>query len=101
MQKMRPLGITGVTKLNEGFNRDRNILAFDGIDNTGDDITQSPIWIRLRSLLESPLPGYSQIVGHTPVYRIAELPLGVRDERGNPARLIQIDTGDYESVYRF
>ncbi|MDR3145136.1 MAG: metallophosphoesterase [Treponema sp.] len=99
--KLRPLGIRDVTEIDDGFNRDRNILSFDGIDNTGDDITQSPIWIRPRSLLRSPLRGYSQIVGHTPVYRIGELPFGFRDKQGHPARLIQIDTGDYESVYRF
>jgi hypothetical protein len=100
MEKLRPLGIKNVTEINEGFNRDRNILVFDGIDNTGDDIIQSPIWIRPRSLLESPLPGYSQIVGHTPVYRITELPLGFRDKGGRPARLIQIDA-DNRAVYRF
>lgn len=32
---------------------------------TGDDVTQSPIWIRPTSLAEDLLPGFIQIVGHT------------------------------------
>lgn len=35
------------------------------IDYTGDNRTQSPIWIRPHSLLGSMLEGYYQVVGHT------------------------------------
>lgn len=31
----------------------------------GDDVTQSPIWVRLNSLLQDAVVGYTQIVGHT------------------------------------
>lgn len=33
---------------------------------TGDDLTQSPIWVRPDSLLQNKLDKYIQIVGHTP-----------------------------------
>jgi hypothetical protein len=101
MRKMNRAGIGDVEEINEGFRKNRNILTFDGIDNTGDDITQSPIWIRPRSLTENPLAGYSQIVGHTPVYRITELLLDPGDAVNPPSKLVQTDTGDFESVYRF
>lgn len=34
-------------------------------DNTGDSITQSPIWVRPRALLSDKVDGFIQIVGHT------------------------------------
>lgn len=47
---------------------------FSGIDSFGDDITQSPIWIRPRSLFQDRYKteneDYYQIVGHTPVQKI-------------------------------
>lgn len=36
----------------------------------GNSISQSPIWIRPEALLSSPLKGYIQVVGHTPVEKI-------------------------------
>lgn len=45
---------------------DYNLLK--GYDPYGDTISQSPIWIRPRSLMENPLSGYKQIVGHTHMY---------------------------------
>lgn len=33
--------------------------------NTGDDVTQSPIWIRPESLMSDLLEGYTHVVGHT------------------------------------
>lgn len=34
-------------------------------DDTGDDICQTPIWIRPNSLFNDRIEGYNQIVGHT------------------------------------
>jgi hypothetical protein len=34
-------------------------------DMYGDDVTQTPIWVRPNSLLEDRVPGYIQVVGHT------------------------------------
>ncbi|MDR1950229.1 MAG: metallophosphoesterase [Spirochaetaceae bacterium] len=105
MKKAERSGVHSVEEINKGFAEDRNILTFDGIDNTGDDITQSPIWIRPRSLRENPVAGYNQIVGHTPVYGIIECTVpagnGPAAGRADAVKLVQIDTGDREEVYRF
>ena len=42
-------------------------------DNHGDSKTQPPTWIRPESLLKCMVSGYTQIVGHTPVYRICNI----------------------------
>lgn len=36
-----------------------------GLDKYGDDITQSPIWVRPNSLLRDHIEGYTHVVGHT------------------------------------
>ncbi|MDR1903913.1 MAG: metallophosphoesterase, partial [Treponema sp.] len=89
------IGGTRVEDINGAFEKDRNVLNFNGENIYGDDITQSPIWVRPGSLQSNPLPGYSQIVGHTPVRNITELEL----DGGN--RLVLIDTHDTESIYQF
>ncbi|GHV86388.1 hypothetical protein AGMMS50230_19960 [Spirochaetia bacterium] len=81
--------------VNEAFAKNRNILNFNGYNIYGDDVTQSPIWVRPGSLQEDPVPAYSQIVGHTPVGAITELELNGTD------KLVLIDTHDTESIYRF
>ncbi len=48
-----------------------NLALFDynlysGRDDYGDTISQSPIWVRPKSLLQDKLDGFRQIVGHTP-----------------------------------
>jgi hypothetical protein len=100
MKKMLKLGVTTAEGINEAFKADRNILTFDGMDISGDDVTQSPIWIRPRSLQRRPLAGYNQIIGHTPVRKIKEVTLS-RGDTGGRIRLAYIDTGDRESIYRF
>ena len=42
-----------------------NFIPGSRNDNEGDDITQSPIWVRPLSLLEDGLEEYIHIVGHT------------------------------------
>jgi hypothetical protein len=98
MEKMKRIGVDHVEGINEAFAGDRDILQFDGYNIYGDDVTQSPIWIRPRSLKSDPAAGYCQIVGHTPVRAITEQT--VETDRGR-IKLIYIDTGDTESVYRF
>lgn len=47
---------------------DLSIFNFNylmGFDPYGDSISQSPLWIRLKSLSANLLPGYRQIIGHT------------------------------------
>ncbi|MFA5695872.1 MAG: metallophosphoesterase [Bacilli bacterium] len=54
--------------INEMFNVHPNYFFFtEGInhDNSGDDITQSPLWVRPHSLIENRIDGWKQVVGHT------------------------------------
>jgi len=81
--------------INTAFNNDRNILNFNGFNIYGDDITQSPIWVRPGSLQRDFLPGYSQIAGHTPVRTITNI------ELSNIYTLSLIDTHNTRSIYRF
>ena len=37
----------------------------DNFSNSGDDVTQPPIWVRIPSLLADRLEGYRFVVGHT------------------------------------
>lgn len=43
---------------------------FQGRDSCGDDVTQSPIWVRPDSLQEDMLQPYRHIIGHTEQYSI-------------------------------
>jgi hypothetical protein len=95
---LKKIGIANVEGINEAFAKDRDILTFDGRDIYGDDITQSPIWIRPRSLERDPLAGYRQIVGHTPGKALRKSTV---KRRQGEIEIIYIDTGDIESVYRF
>ena len=52
-------------EVNQAFRENRSICIFDGYNCYGDDITQSPIWVRPNSLLRDYVEGYTQIVGHT------------------------------------
>jgi len=81
--------------INGAFEKNRNVLNFNGSDIYGDDITQSPIWVRPESLQRDPVPGYSQIAGHTPVRSITEIELNGAD------KLILIDTHNSKSICRF
>ena len=38
---------------------------------TGDDVTQSPIWVRPHSLLSDMIKDITCVVGHTPVRHIS------------------------------
>jgi hypothetical protein len=93
---LRSQGLSKPEEINSAFNKDRNILKFNGMDIHGDDITQSPIWIRPASLCEDPLEAYNQIVGHTPVQKISGLQVN-----GGVNTIVLIDTYDTESIYRF
>jgi len=54
--------------INELFKTDKQAFKFtEGINysNCGDDITQSPLWVRPRSLGQDKVSGVKQVVGHT------------------------------------
>jgi hypothetical protein len=92
---MRLHGFKAPQEINERFRQDVSFLAFNGTECHGDDVTQGPLWIRPESLLRDHLAGYSQIVGHTPMFAIETYPLG------DSHTLTVIDTHDDESIYRF
>lgn len=55
-------------ELNTALKLNRGIYEFTygrNYSNYGDDVTQSPIWIRPNSLHKSKLEGFKQVVGHT------------------------------------
>lgn len=58
--------------INERFIEDANAFCFSGNDPYGDDITQTPIWIRPPSLLKDAIHTLTQVVGHTMVERITK-----------------------------
>jgi hypothetical protein len=99
MKRMKKAGYTTVEDINTAFAGDRNILNFNGRNPFGDDVTQSPIWIRPDSLEKQPVAGYNQIVGHTPVGAIKTVTL--RDKKRKAITITYIDTHDTESIYRF
>jgi hypothetical protein len=39
----------------------------ENLDRTGDDVTQSPIWVRIPSLFKDMVKGFTYIIGHTTV----------------------------------
>lgn len=66
-----------VVDLNEMFKYKPKAFDFNGFDSYGDNITQTPIWIRPRSLMasnkkhnKSLKKNYIQIVGHTGVNKL-------------------------------
>jgi hypothetical protein len=66
-----------VVDLNELFRYKPKAFEFNGLESSGDSTTQTPIWIRPRSLMsankkhkKSLRKDYIQIVGHTAMRRI-------------------------------
>jgi hypothetical protein len=50
----------------------KNMEAFrfeygENLDRSGNDVTQSPIWVRIPSLLKDMVKGFTYVVGHTTV----------------------------------
>ena len=101
MEKMNGLGVTCIEDINGAFDQDRNILNFDGYEIHGDDLTQSPIWIRPQSLCSDPVAAYSQIVGHTPMYEISEVSISDPAAEGQRIKITFINTESVDLIYRF
>jgi hypothetical protein len=64
------------------------------MSNTGDDVTQSPIWVRLPSLFEDAVTGYVYVVGHTPLEEltITDNVIGI-DTLGTTQEFLIIEDG--------
>lgn len=67
---MKYVNIENIEDINKatGYLLDFNLYA--GYNPYGDTISQSPLWIRPRSLLKVAVKGYKQIVGHTSLRNI-------------------------------
>lgn len=68
-----PSGEAFIEGVNSLFITDPNSFEFSPGENmswTGDDITQSPIWVRPYSLMKDKIDEYIQVIGHTSVIRI-------------------------------
>lgn len=64
---------TLVEDINELFKTKPTAFHFmygERLSSSGDDITQSPIWVRPRSLIVDMVDGIICVVGHTPVQRL-------------------------------
>jgi predicted MPP superfamily phosphohydrolase len=78
-------------ELNDYLKYKPNVYNFNiGKNNSyyGDDITQSPLWVRPNSLLKDGIDGIKQVVGHTAIN-------GIRIEKN----LILVDCFDYKNEY--
>lgn len=65
--------------INELYKNSPRHFLFSGLDGTGDDTTQSCIWVRPRSLMKNPFAyqHIKQVVGHTRMKKIAVQPDGL------------------------
>lgn len=67
---------------------------------TGDDVTQSPIWVRPKSLIRDCIEGYTQIVGHTTVKEITKIEdkIILIDTLGESGQFISIAEETLETI---
>ena len=64
-------------------------------DSTGDDITQSPIWVRPKSLYRDKIEGYVQVVGHTRQEKISISDgIVLIDTLGSSAEYLMVEDGE-------
>ena len=60
----------------------------------GDDVTQTPIWVRPRSLAEDKIDGYIQIVGHTGAEKLITTgDIILTDTLGTSGEYLEINNG--------
>lgn len=62
---LHPDEINFVEQVNDLLVYQGRKFRFLGGDYYGEDITQSPIWVRPKSLNEDKIPGFVHVVGHT------------------------------------
>ena len=83
--------------INDLFKHKPNSFGFimgDNCDMYGDDICQSPTWIRPQSLLKDKIDGYIQVVGHTTMQKIKPInDVYVIDTLGTSGEYLKIIDG--------
>lgn len=91
-----------VVDLNELFKYKPKSFDFNGFESSGDNTTQTPIWIRPRSLMQSNKKhpkglkkDYIQVVGHTQMYKL-DL---IGSDRFTGGRYYFIDTMETSGQY--
>lgn len=96
-----------VEGVNEKLKEDLTFLSFSAnipenafrTSSTGDNSTQSPIWIRPPSLGMSKLQGVKHVVGHTQTRQIAELhDIILIDILGTKQQFLKIQNGKWEAA---
>lgn len=72
----------------------------ENFDLTGDDVTQSPLWIRPKSLWQDRIQGFVQVVGHTESEKIVALDgeLVIINTLGTSGEYIRISDGQVEAL---
>jgi hypothetical protein len=95
-QFMKDSGAKGIEDINALFLENRSLFIFRGKNKYGNDCTQGPLWIRPTALESDPVAGFNQIVGHSPYDKISEYYL-----KSYKVKIVYIDTGAMESIYRF
>ena len=95
-------GLRDVSEINKAFHASPLVADFVRTpfgDRSGDDIFQSPLWIRPDSLRKSAVSDYNQVVGHTQVYEITTIEGDETQLTFADARMLQylvIDTNSKE-----
>lgn len=87
--------------INDLFKFKPNSFKFtmgDNFDNSGDDICQTPVWVRPMSLMKDKLDGFTFVVGHTTVKQIdvskaSEYNLIMIDALGTSGEYLEIIDG--------
>lgn len=84
--------------INEAFMSDLDSFYFaygPNMSRSGDDVTQSPIWVRIPSLLADKVEGYIFVVGHSTLNQLSIIDnsvIGI-DTLGTTQEFLIIDNG--------
>jgi hypothetical protein len=62
---MKCAGIQNPEEINNLFMEHPNYFRWVGPDGYGDNLNESPLWIRIPSLLKTAIENYDQVVGHS------------------------------------
>jgi hypothetical protein len=76
---MKEHGLASIANINNAFRYNPLLVDFVNKPNgslSGDNIYQSPLWIRPNSLCEFALSDYHQVVGHTRIEEVTVIPKG-------------------------
>jgi hypothetical protein len=74
---MKEHALASIVDINNAFRYNPLLVDFVERENSsscGDNIYQSPLWIRPNSFIEVALPGYHQLVGHTRIKEVTIIP---------------------------